>query len=105
MPACYMGATVRDFGGRTVYVLQVRLSTFGTFVKSDVGWMRVLLEVPAKGSDWPPSEEDLLGIGVDCLVTECRVASSNNARRGNLARCDLDLLRACRSRPIEECAR
>ena len=67
MPARYRGATVRDFQGQTVHILQVGLGTFGTFVKPDVRWMRVLLEAPAKGSDCPPSEEDLLGIGVDCL--------------------------------------
>ena len=67
VPARYTGNAVRNFQGRTVHVFQVGLGTFGTFVKPDCGWMRILLDAPAKGSDRPPEEEDLLGIGVDCL--------------------------------------
>ena len=67
MPPRYTGDAVRDFQGSRVNVLQIGLGYYATFLKPDERWMRILLEAPAPGSELPPREEDLLGIGVDCL--------------------------------------
>ncbi|CAK0819441.1 unnamed protein product, partial [Prorocentrum cordatum] len=56
--------------GERVHVLQIGLGTFGTFLKPDIGWILTLLEAPI-ADGCPPSEEDLRGIGVDCLEESC----------------------------------
>ncbi|CAK0816777.1 unnamed protein product, partial [Prorocentrum cordatum] len=69
-PVEYVGKAVRDFKGERVHVLQIGLGTFGTFLKPDIGWILTLLEAPI-ADGCPPSEEDLRGIGVDCLEESC----------------------------------
>ena len=69
-PVKYVGKAVRNFTGERVHVLQIGLGTFGTFLKPDMGWILTLLEAPIENG-CRPQEEDLRGIGVDCLEESC----------------------------------